>query len=309
MPDPIRLITKRITEMTYQIVDGKAQFIWGTVLGRNPDGTVNINDGKGGCVLVAPPMNARTGDRVMVNLGAMVEGIGMPGVSTYMTNVPQVNHGPTAQIVDNLGNIYSETTGAATGTGGEMADPDPAFGYYHYVDPWPFPITHYLLWAGAAGSNYHETQIGSIDMTSGFQGESYSANNTVLCAGLGVSSTKYCGAEHALAGGDNDTRWSINIRDATFGLLASNAADYIHNWITDHPNTFVGTDEDFDVHISPDPQDGSFWVNLVGGPGWGDPPDPAPMFNVSPEDGSLIKTISLVVTAGAFRRVHRVLVS
>lgn len=309
MPDPIRLITRRLAAMTYDIVDGQAQFIWGRVLGRNPDGTLNIDDGKGGCVLVVPPMNARTGDVVQVDLGAMIGGIGMPGVATYTASVPQTNHQPTLAIIDDAGNIYSEASGTLVGSGGTpTADVDPAFGYYHYVDPWPYPITHYLLWAGAEDSYYHDAQIGSLDMTTGYQGESFSANNTVLCAGLGSSAGILCGAEHANLSGGHDPRWVINLRNAsTFDLIASNAADYIADWMDAHPDTFWQFPDQYDtydVHISPDPIDGSFWVNLRGGVGT--PKDPAPMFNVSASDGSLIRTISLAVPNQFFKRAHRV---
>jgi hypothetical protein len=238
----------------------------------------------------------------MVDLGATIGGLGMPGVTSYTAQVPQVNHGKAAVFIDNIGHVYNGTTGAFISTGGEpLAEVDPAFGYYRVAG------AEYLLFAGASPS-YHDLRIGDNALTTGYQGESYYTNNTVLCIGM---SGALCGAEHANSGGDSDTRWSINIRDSAFALLASDPANYIHDWMVAHPNTFhlntFGSDEDYDVHISPDPEDGSFWVNLLGGPTWGG--DPAPVFNVSATDGSLINTVELAAASvpTGFQRVHRII--
>jgi len=306
MPDQIKLITRRITTMTYQAIDRKAQFIWGTVLSRNPDGTLNVDDGRGGCVLIVPPSNARTGDRISVDLGALIGGVGMPGVATYTAGVPQVNHAKPAVFIDNVGRVYSDA-GAFISTGGTpTADVDASFGYSHDGGT---PIHEFV----GSSPGYNDLEIG-IDGVSGYEGSRFSTNNTVLSAGLGSSSGTYCGIEHTESGGTS-VRWFINIRDSAFALVASDAANYIHNWMTAHPNTFhldtYGTDDSYDAHISPDPEDGSFWVNLVGGPGWADPDpgDPAPVFNVKAADGSLVRTVQLAASGltSSFRRVHRII--
>jgi hypothetical protein len=287
MPDTIKQLTRRVTTLTYTIVGQQRQLIPAIVLSRNPDGSVNMDDGKGGCVLVTPPTNARKGDRVLVDPGAIFLGSGMPTGANYAPKVPQANHIiQNTLFIDNIGNTYDDVTGVKTGTGGTpTADVDTAFGYSHSG------ATPQHEFVGAS-SSYNSLEIG-IDGVSGWEGSRFSANNTVLCAGVGPSAGTYCGIEHSETGGTS-VRWFINIRDAGFALLESNVADYIHSWMAAHPNTFhlntYGSDDQFDAHISADPIDGSFWVNLVGGPSWGTPADPAPMFNVDAADGSLIKT-------------------
>src|SRR5512143_781401 len=244
MPDPIKLITRRVEEMTYKAVDKKAQFVWGRVLSRNPDGTLNIDDGKGGCILIIPPMNARTGDMVHVALGAMIGGPNMPGLAAYSANVPQTNHLPPAVFIDDAGNIYDGSTGAAKGSGGTpTADVNSAFGY-SFSSPNCF--------AGASPS-YADLQIGVVDV-SGYQGETYGANNTVLCQGVGLSNGILLGIEIANTS-PATTLWTVQLRDATtFEIITTNTASYLHNWIATHLDDFFdGIDTNWDVHVSADP--------------------------------------------------------
>lgn len=301
MPDPIKLITKRITTMTYQAIDRKAQFIWGNVLSRNPDGTLNVDDGRGGCVLIVPPANARTGDRISVDLGAMIEGVGMPSVATYIADVPQKNHARPPVFIDDAGNTYNGTNGSPVGSGGTpTADIDPAFGYSSSGD---------LCFAGVS-SSYNDLQIGDLGGSgTGYVGEVYGDSVTVLCRGTGDSSGLLMGIEQEAATQYTGPPfpWTVVLRNvSTFALIETNAASYISDWMLDHPTNYldVGYDVEHSIHVSADPADSSFWLFVS--PGTADDPV-APMFNVDPTDGSLVKTVTLDISGHlSIVRVHRV---
>lgn len=286
MPDPIRLIAKRLSAMTYQVIDKKAQFIWGTVLSRNPDGTLNLDDGKGGCVLVVPPTNARVGDRVRVAKNAIVGGVGMPGVATYTTSIPQKNRSAPFVFIDDDGHVYNRISGALTGSGGApTADIDTAFGYSTTGNP---------CFVGAAPS-YNDLQIGDLTPNgSGYVGQVYSSTVTVICRGIGASSGILLGIEQEASTQYSGPPfpWTVVLRNAnTFALIATNAATYISDWMLDHPADYVdaGYDVDHPVHVSADPVNGSFWLAVGANTGTAT----APMFNVSSSDGSLLDTVVL----------------
>jgi hypothetical protein len=210
---------------------------------------------------------------------------------------------PSHMFIDDLGNTYDDTTGALTGSGGTPhADIDPAFGYSQTDD-------------GSGGFNcftgvtaaYNTLQIGRANLTpnfNGYQGEVYSANNTVLVEGLGASTGILLGMETLnTSDGSHSNDWVVRLRDAiTFAVLATDAGAYITAWVAAHPGTFFdGIPTNYGVNVSPDPVDGSFWINMGCVP-----PDPIPMFNVSATDGSLIRTVSIAAPTQFVLRVHRV---
>lgn len=314
MPDPVQQIVdqvRRVAEAASRIGSGVTT---GTVLSRNSDGSVNVDDGSGGCARVASIQGQSTACGATVILGvepAIGNQSSVCPVSITISSSTKPCLTDTrsetepealvAGFLDNQGRTYDFVTGAAIAIGGDTADVDAAFGYSVAGDD---------CFTGAS-PGYADLNIGNVVANTGYQGESYYANNTVLCLGVGVSSGLLCGAELPNAGGyAGNERWQIVIRDAvTFAVIARNTDDYIYNWMIAHPADFplFGGDQgaSYDVNFSADPEDGTFWV-LIGGNAGPGTEYVAPIFNVSPADGSLIHTVGLQVPDGNdFRRARR----
>lgn len=81
MSGPLRQLTQRIADVAKKTTIQNSPIVQGTVLSRNPDGTLNVDDGRGGCIRQAPAANVRVGEKI--NLG--VE----PALGTQ-TSLPQV---------------------------------------------------------------------------------------------------------------------------------------------------------------------------------------------------------------------------
>lgn len=76
-----RQLTERVTEIARRTNRQQAQIVEGTVIGRNPDGTLVVDDGRGGCLRQAPKANVRVGQRIKLGLE--------PSLG-QQTNLPQV---------------------------------------------------------------------------------------------------------------------------------------------------------------------------------------------------------------------------
>lgn len=63
MPNDVKQVVERIVGVAKKAASDAA-VSFGTVLSRNPDGSLNVDPGNGGCVRVIGPKNARVGDRV-----------------------------------------------------------------------------------------------------------------------------------------------------------------------------------------------------------------------------------------------------
>lgn len=279
MPDPIRLVTRRLSTMTHQIVDGKAQFIWGRVISRNADGTLNLDDGKGGCVLVVPPMNARVGDLVHVDLGATIGGVGMPGLATYSASIPQTNHYENLgadmpfKYVDDAGRRYTEN-GVYVGTGAEVADIDSTFFHYDQYISGPPPASPRQAFLATPGG---DTQIGQIEFDADDSGNvtgeggwsvthgsnlwgplgSGAGNVTTICRatsdgfdqllGLEVPWSDQCIGLYITADGVPNNHYDLVARDPdTLEILARITAWGIQSWMQQHPLNFP------DLYTAPD---------------------------------------------------------
>lgn len=82
--DKIHEVVQRIGKIATTAAQ-RAQLVFeATVIGFNPDGTINVDDGLGGCARVAPKANVKIGDRIRV-------GGNEPAIGTT-TDLPQVTH-------------------------------------------------------------------------------------------------------------------------------------------------------------------------------------------------------------------------
>jgi hypothetical protein len=60
---------KKVVERIAKVAKGAADAVavtFGTVLSRNPDGSLNVDDGRGGCVRVMPAANVRVGQKIPI---------------------------------------------------------------------------------------------------------------------------------------------------------------------------------------------------------------------------------------------------
>lgn len=322
MADPVQQIAERVAEIAKKVATETSPVRIGTVLSVNPDGSVNVDDGAGGCARVAnvgnqvvtcgstivlglEPQVGQTTDLCQVQFTIDASGKDCPVEDRTDDNevtdpVPLVTG-----FVDNRGRRYDLTTGAYLATGAETADVDAAFGYDSLFDD---------FYAGATPL-YQDLIIGTDTGVSGsgYQGEPYAANNTVLCRGVGAAVGVLCGAEiENLPGGGHVFVWTINLRDATtYALLASDSATYIQDWMTAHASEYPGDNTSYDVNISADPSGDSFWVGIGGNNNanqllaW-----VAPVFQISAADASLMATVELQIppkdiAEDFFRRANR----
>lgn len=82
MPSPsIRHVREHVANIARKTAEQVNPIVQGTVLSRNPDGSLNVDDGRGGCVRVAPRGNYRVGQKVVLGTE--------PGIG-QQTNLPVV---------------------------------------------------------------------------------------------------------------------------------------------------------------------------------------------------------------------------
>lgn len=86
-----RHVVTRVAEVARRTAVQVNPIVRGTVLSRNPDGSLNVSDGRGGCVRVAPRANVRVGSQVILgtepSLGSQTS---LPQISVTLSpsNVP-----------------------------------------------------------------------------------------------------------------------------------------------------------------------------------------------------------------------------
>jgi hypothetical protein len=200
-------------------------------------------------------------------------------------------------FIDEEGNWYDDDGALLGENGPDTADIDPTYGY-------DFHLGDNSCWAGVA-PDYEDLKIGDLDDDSGNQGENYTSLATVLA--YNPISDLLMGVELKNSGGGfHDDNWRLAVRDPlTFEIILEAEADFLNDWINDHPTTFFGAPTyDFAVHVSPDPEDGHFWVN----PGAAVPPDPMPAFKVSSATLLPLQIVHLAPPDNFTRRVRRHLI-
>jgi hypothetical protein len=316
--DPIKGIAEQVKKIAEAAAKANNPVVRGTVESRNPDGSYNVNTGDGGCVRVANLTNQPTQCGAQVVLG--IE----PGIGQTLTVCPvTVTIGSSTKpcptddrtdeneeevevpmiFSDDDGNLYDETGALVSAGTGDPAAIDGAHGYdIDFISG-----LRYDCFVGPT-PGYHTLKIGQADLSpnhSGNQGE-VNAGATVICQGVGDSSGILLGVEVENTGdGNNDGFWRLVLRNASdYTIIADpGQAAFIADWMTAHPISFYSEpDTGFPVHVSPDPVDGHFWVNV----GSATPPEKMGMFKVSSVDASLIQTVELAVPDQFLRRAKRI---
>ncbi len=323
----VQSIVERIAEVAKKSAQEASPVRIATVLSVNPDGSVNVDDGMGGCARVASvgtqavqcggtvvlglePTIGNTTDLCQVQFTINSSSKGCP-VETR-TDDTEVEVAPTAIFIDDEGNRYDGDTGAFLGTGTDYANQDHSYGYAPNNLP-TLPPDPDTVWAGIEANDWQDVQIGTLSTNTGYQGETYHIANTTLCRGVGTSSGVLLGVELPNTADTPDEEWRLNLRDpSTFALLQpSTIASFIYDYMVAHSDIFplFGGDHgaSYDVSICADPSDGTFWVNLghnSNAPG----AFLVPVFNVSPVNASLIRTVELEYPGSSFILVNRILV-
>ncbi|MDQ6892199.1 MAG: hypothetical protein M3167_06285 [Acidobacteriota bacterium] len=75
-------VVEKVTSVARQVAKQQSLTVEGTVTGINPDGTLVVDDGQGGCARQAPKQHAKIGDRIVLGTE--------PALGT-VTNLPQLN--------------------------------------------------------------------------------------------------------------------------------------------------------------------------------------------------------------------------
>lgn len=308
----LQTIVERVTEIARKTAVNVNPVVQATVLSPNPDGSYNVDDGTGGCARVARLGNqlVQCGQTVMLGLEPQIgtvtnlcqQQVAVPP-STRPCPVERRIEEEEEEVVDGIfvdedGNWY-DSDGALLGENGpDTADIDPAYGY-------SFDAGDNSCWVGVTPT-YDTLKIGDLDDDSGNQGEVYSSQATVLAHN--PISDLLMGLElKNSGGGGHDDNWKLVLRDpVTFAIIAeSSASNFLNDWINAHPTSFFGADPyTFSVHVSPDPEDGHFWVT----PKSAVPPDKRPMFKVSSANLALLGTVELAVPDQFTIRAKRLLI-
>jgi hypothetical protein len=157
---------------------------------------------------------------------------------------------------------------------------------------------------------YANLQIGEVNASpdnsgrTGIPDDVGLLDDTKVCRGRGHSAGLLLSLELACnANASVGPTWFVVLRNAgSFAQLIINPSSYLTDWVNSHPNTFGSSPVEylFEAFISADP-DGTFWISLPG-----IPPDPMPIFNISPIDGSLIGLVELQVGQRTLRAIRLV---
>jgi len=324
MADKFQEIAERFAAIAKTVATQANPIRLATVIGVNPDGSVRVDTGDGGCANVASvgnqvvtcgatvvlglePNIGNTTDLCQVQFTINSSSKGCPIETRIDDNEEEAAVGYI--FVDDNGYGYDYSTGAYLGDGFTPTDGDISYGYSYDPDPYP-ATTPTLNRAGALDDdglllylapNYDDVVIGNYALApnnSGYQGSNYANTGGIhqgrLVRGLGSSTDRLLGMEIVNdAAGDHGPNWTVVIRQLSdYSILATNAASYLSAWVT----SFMYDDAvTFAPSVSADP-DGSFWITIQNGRIDGNN-FPNPMFNVSPTDGSLIRTVELATPA------------
>jgi hypothetical protein len=101
--DQIKKVTKRFRDLAKRQADASQLLVEGVVVSKNPDGSLNVSDGKGGCLRIAPRQNANIGDTIRVgtepNIGTTTnlpqEVISVDSLTAGCPDDPRLNPPPT----------------------------------------------------------------------------------------------------------------------------------------------------------------------------------------------------------------------
>jgi hypothetical protein len=86
-----RTLTEHIVTVSRKVATQQSPIVEATVLSRNPDGSLNVDDGRGGCARVIAAANVRVGDKVRVGTEPAIGSI---------TSLPQDNFPVDAITID-----------------------------------------------------------------------------------------------------------------------------------------------------------------------------------------------------------------
>lgn len=317
-------IAQRVAEIAKKTATAVNPVSLGTVLSVNSDGSINVDDGMGGCARVANVTNqiVQCGQTVVLGLEPQI------GTTTNLcqvqftinssskgcpieTRIDDVEVDPPMPMIfsDDDGNLYDES-GDPTGDTGDLAARDISFDYTESISD--------DFYAGPS-SNYQTLQIGHVDIApdhSGYQGihqgqvtGNHNVGNTRLVQGIGASSGLLFGLELLnTSDGSHEDTWTLTIRDSTtLALGASAGSTWLSDWFDSRPDSYLTVDEDWEfgnsLHVAPDPVDGSFWLWAKAGVNG----ERGGMFNIDPTDATLIQTINVDAVDGQFtKRMKRI---
>jgi hypothetical protein len=329
--DPIQGIVeevRRIADATARSVVGVTT---GTVLSRNPDGSIVVDDGSGGCARVANISNQQTQCGSQVILGvepAIGQQLTICPVSVTITSstVPcpiddrtDENEEEEEEVVgpmlfsDDDGNLYDEN-GEPTGDTGSPAARDVSYDYSEGIF-----VGDGVDWFAGPSTNYLSVQIGRADTTpdnSGYQGiqqgqttGNHNVGNSRLVQGAGTSSGLLFGLELLnTSDGGHEPTWTLVLRNSTtLAVVDTDTATWLPTWFNSRPDSYLTVDEDWEygnsLHVFADQVDDSFWLYAKAGVNG----ELAGLFNISPADLSLLSTIDVDAVDGQFtKRMKRI---
>jgi hypothetical protein len=320
----IQSIVERVAEIAKKTAESAGPVKIGTVLSVNPDGSVNVDTGDGGCARVAAvgnqvvtcgstivlglePQIGNTTDLCQVQFTINSSSKGCP----IETRIDEVEVEPAMPMIfsDDDGNLYDEN-GDPTGDAGDPAARDISFDYESVINGDGFDC-----FAGP-DTNYQFLQIGRTDTTpdnSGNQGifqGGHTFGNTRLVQGIGVSTDRVFGLEllNTPDGGSGLT-WRLVIRNSvTLAMIVESAGpSWLSDWFDSRPDSYPAFQDDYEyqnsLHVAADPVDGSFWLFAKAGVNG----ERAGLFNIDPTDLSLLQTINVDAVDGQFaKRMKRI---
>lgn len=329
--DQVQQIVQQISEVAKAAARTVITTRTGTVLGRNPDGSVIIDDGSGGCTVLAALGNVpqQCGAQVVLSLDTEITTQNTVCPVAF-TIIPSGKPTPTDERpgalteppVDEGIDLGDGADGG--GDGGEVAAGDGGAGgtvfidnagnIYDGVTGWLTGATttwqpHVSGWGYSGGTDGYagpdpdadQLQIGHREAAPnnfGFGGAPSLSQSTAIR--LGAFTVRRAGFERENTDdGEQSKTWYLNIRDADFDLVTSTNPTYLHTWFDNRPLSYPSPggwagpvwEWTYTMVAFADPEDGTFWVSP--GAGDGAPAIPAPMFNIS-ASGTLIRTIYLI---------------
>jgi hypothetical protein len=175
--DYVQKIAERVAEIAKKVVETQSPVRVGTVLSVNPDGSVNVDDGQGGCAIVSnvgtqvvtcgstvmlglEPKVGNTTDLCQVQFAINSSSKGCPIETREDEQEAAVLTGFV--FVDNSGNIYSYETGELLALGVQFAGGHPPAGWSGAYNGFAYPAMEgdisygysYDVGAGATALNY-----------------------------------------------------------------------------------------------------------------------------------------------------------
>ncbi|MDQ5870845.1 MAG: hypothetical protein M3547_01380 [Acidobacteriota bacterium] len=267
MSGQVQELVEQVAEVARQAARSIVPTTTGTVIGRNSDGTVNVDDGQGGCARLATlsGVPANCGAQVVLSLDTEIGSkntvcpVAFAIVPSAKPKPPDVRPGggvdlgdgadgggdgggidvpevtmPTALFATWIGELYDGATLEETGAG-DFTFNDLSYGYSDSYDGGAGVTTFYV---GSAPS-YNALAIGTYGPGSAFTGQygstSLPESGTNIVRGIGSSADRLLGLETDFNATAYEGNLKVVIRDpATFAVIASNAAAYLSDWFAAH---------------------------------------------------------------------------